>query len=111
MKPKSRGDRDSVQEGNSIQSQATLPSQSDVAGILPLRFESELTAQKLEILRRWGLSEQFGPVGDSSPGERTRRELVDGLTGFLVRAVALDTQVRIATIARKSTRFPEMDSR
>jgi hypothetical protein len=55
------------------------PSQSNVWGILLLRVESGLTAQKLEIWRRWGLSEQFGPVGDNSPGERTRRELVDGL--------------------------------
>ena len=41
-----------------MQSQTTLPSQSDVWGILPLRFESELTAQKLEI-RLWGLSEEL----------------------------------------------------
>jgi hypothetical protein len=55
------------------------PSQSDVWGILPLRFESELTAQKLESRRLWGLSEQFGPVGDNSSGERARREIIDGL--------------------------------
>jgi hypothetical protein len=60
-------------------SQATLPSLSDVWGILPLRVESELTAQKLESWRRWGLSEQFGPVSDNSSGERTRRKIVDGL--------------------------------
>ena len=55
------------------------PSQSAVWGILPLRVESGLAAQKLESWRRWGLSEQFGPVGDNSSGERTRREIIDGL--------------------------------
>jgi hypothetical protein len=30
------------------------------AKMLSLRFESELTAQKLEICRLWGLSKQFG---------------------------------------------------
>jgi hypothetical protein len=39
---------------------------SDVWGILPLRFGSELTAQKVEIWRLWGLSEEFGSVGDNS---------------------------------------------
>ena len=80
-----------------MQSQATLPSQSDVWGILPLRFESELTAQKLEIWRLWGLSEEFGPIGNNSTGECAGREIIDELTGFLVRAVALDTQAPITT--------------
>ncbi len=75
-----------------MQSQATLPSQSDVWGILPLRFESELTAQKLEIWRLWGLSEEFGPVGNNSTGECAGREIIDELTGFLVRAIALATE-------------------
>ena len=72
-------------EGISRQSQATLASQSDVWGMLPLRFESELTAQKLEIWRLWGLSEEFGPVGNNSTGECAGREIIDELTGFLVR--------------------------
>src|SRR6267142_5385306 len=103
MKQESRGDRDSVQEGNSMQSQATLPSQSDVWGILPLRFESELTAQKLEIWRLWGLSEEFGPMGNNSTAECAGREIIDELTGFLVCAVAL-AQVWIATSARRGHR-------
>src|SRR5260370_41527586 len=76
MKPESRGDRDSVQEGNSMQSQATLPSQSSVWGILPLRFESELAAQKLEIWRLGGLSEEFAPIGNNSTGECAGREII-----------------------------------
>ena len=60
-----------------MQSQATLPSQSDVWGILPLRFESELTAQKLEIWRLWGLSEEFGPIGNNSTAECAGREIID----------------------------------
>ena len=87
-----------------MKSQAMLPSQSDVWGILPLRFESELTAQKLEIWRLWGLSEEFGPVGNNSTAECAGREIIDELTGFLVCAVALDTQVRIATSARRGHR-------
>ncbi len=89
-----------------MQSQATLPSQSDVWGILPLRFESELTAQKLEIWRLWGLSEEFGPVGDNSTGACAGREIINELTGFLVRAVALDTQARIATSASRGVGRP-----
>src|SRR5712671_6225352 len=89
MKPESRGDRDSVQEGNSMQSQATLPSQSDVWGILPVRFESELTAQKLEICRLCGLLEEFGPAGGNYTGEREEQEIIEELTGVLVQAVAL----------------------
>jgi hypothetical protein len=53
-------------------SQAMKPSQSNVWGISPLRIESELTAQKLEIWRRWGLSEQFGPVDGLA--EQARRQ-------------------------------------
>jgi len=89
-----------------MQSQATLPSQSDVWGILPLRFESELTAQKLEIWRLWGLSEEFGPVGNNSTAECAGREIIDELAGFLVRAVALDTEDRIATSVRRGVGRP-----
>ena len=79
-------------------SQATLPSQNDVWGISPLRVESELTAQKRESWRRWGLSEQFGSVSDNSSGERTS---VNSLMGSPSR--------RVDTVA-KLTCFPEMDS-
>jgi len=90
-----------------MQSQATPPSQSDVWGMLPLRFESELTAQKLEIWRLWGLSEEFGSVGENSTGECAGREIIDELAGFLVRAVALDTQARIAiSVARRGVGSP-----
>src|SRR5882672_11083980 len=89
MKPKSRGGRDSVQEGNSMQSQATLPSQSDVWGILPLRFESELTAQKLEICRLCGLLEEFGPAGGNyTVSAKNRKSLRSSLESSCRRSLS-----------------------
>ena len=58
------------------------------AKMLSLRFESELTAQKLENLPALGFVEGVRPVGNNSTGECAGRE-IDELTGFLVRAVAL----------------------
>ena len=85
-----------------MQSQATLPSQSDVWGILPLRFESELTAQKLEIWRLWGLSEEFGPVGNNSTGECAGREIIDELTGFLARSRSRYAGAEVSVAPAKS---------
>jgi hypothetical protein len=46
-----------------------------------------------------GLSKEFGLVGNNAAGECAGREIIDELTGFLLRAVALATQARIATSA------------
>jgi hypothetical protein len=72
----------SAVSGNATQSERRL-------GNVTLRFESELTAQELEIWRLWGVIEGVRPVGNNSTGECAGREIIDELTGFLVRAVAL----------------------
>jgi hypothetical protein len=88
-------DRDSEGRPNAVSGKATHSQQR----LVTLRLESELTAQKREIWRLWGLSKEFGLVGNNSTGECAGREIIDELTGFLLRAVALDTQPRIATSA------------
>jgi len=74
--------------------QSQLPSPSLVWGVLPLRFESELTLCKLEICRLYGSSEDSEPAGGNLIGEREGREIIDELTGVLLRAVALDAEAR-----------------
>jgi hypothetical protein len=49
------------------------------------------------------LSEEFGLAGGNFTGQREENEIIDELTGFLVCAIALDTQARIATSARRDT--------
>src|ERR1700738_1733887 len=74
-----------------MQSQATLPSQSDVWGMLPLRFESELTAQELEIWRLWGLSKEFCLSATTPPVSAPDvKSLMSSPVSW--RAVALPTQ-------------------
>jgi hypothetical protein len=77
-----------------ISMRSQLPSQSLVWGVLPRRFESELTVHKLEICRLYGLSEEVGPAGGKVIDEREGREIIDELTGVLLRTVALDAEAR-----------------
>jgi hypothetical protein len=80
-------------------SQATLPSQSDVWGILPLRVGSELTAQKREIWRLW-VCWSSSRLSAITPPVNARD--VKSLMGSPSR--------RVDTVG-KLTCFPEMDSR
>jgi hypothetical protein len=66
------------------------PSQSLVWGVLPARFQSELTLHKSEICRLSGLLEEYGPAGANYTGESEEHKLIEELTGFLVQAVAQD---------------------
>jgi hypothetical protein len=66
------------------------PSQSLVWGVLPARFQSELTLQKSEICRLSGLLEEYGPAGPNYTGEGEENKIIEELTGFLVQAVARD---------------------
>jgi hypothetical protein len=66
------------------------PSQSLVWGVLPARFQSELTLHKSEICRLSGLLEEYGPAGANYTGEGEEPKIIEELTGFLVQAVALD---------------------
>ena len=88
-----------------MQSQATLPSQSDVWGVLPLRFESGLAAQKLEIWRLWGLSEEFGSVGDNSTVNlRKMKSLMSSRVSWCARS--LSRGARIAISGRRASVVP-----
>jgi hypothetical protein len=69
--------------------QSQLPSQSLVWGMLRLRFEAQLTLHKQQICWLYGLSEEVGPAEGKVIDEREGREIIDELTGFLMRAVAL----------------------
>ena len=64
------------------------PSQSLVWGVLPARFQSELTLHKSEICRLSGLLEEYGPAGANYTGEGEEHKIIEELTGFLVQAVA-----------------------
>jgi hypothetical protein len=66
------------------------PSQSLVWGVLPARFQSELTLHKSEICRLSGLLEEYGPAGANYTGEGEEHKIIEELTGFLVQAVARD---------------------
>jgi hypothetical protein len=70
--------------------QSEPPSQSLVWGVLPARFQSELTLHKSEICRLSGLLEEYGPAGANYTGEGEEHKIIEELTGFLVQAVALD---------------------
>jgi hypothetical protein len=76
------------------------PSQSLVWGVLPARFQSELTLHKSEICRLSGLLEEYGPAGANYTGEGEEHKIIEELTGFLVQAVARDAvsqQIAIST--------------
>ena len=75
--------------------QSEPPSQSLVWGVLPARFQSELTLHKSEICRLSGLLEEYGPAGANYTGEGEEHKLIEELTGFLVQAVARDAAQQI----------------
>jgi len=72
--------------------QTQIPSQSYVWGVLPPRFEAELSAQKMEIWRLSGLFEVFGPLGDNFTGEAEGEEMIKELVGHLVRSLAIEME-------------------
>jgi hypothetical protein len=73
------------------------PSQSLVWGVLPARFQSELTLHKSEICRLSGLLEEYGPAGANYTGEAEEHKIIEELTGFLVQAVARDAAAQQIT--------------
>jgi hypothetical protein len=60
--------------------ESQLPSPSYVWGMLPIRFEIELTRHKSEICRLCGLYEEYGSDDGNFNAEREEVEIVDELT-------------------------------
>ena len=74
--------------------ESQLPSPSYVWGMLPVRFEIELTRHRSEICRLCGLYEEYGSDDGNFNAQREENEIIDELTKFLVQAVAEDAEVR-----------------
>jgi hypothetical protein len=77
-----------------MQPQAVLPKQSDVWSVLGPRFSAGLKDRQSELWRLSGLDEEYGPPGENFTGERETQEMSDEIAGYLVNAIALDTQAR-----------------
>jgi hypothetical protein len=79
-----------------MQPQAALHSRNYVWSVLAPRFSAGLKARAWELWRLSGLDEEYGPLGENFTGERETQEMSDEIAGYLVNAMALDTQARQA---------------
>jgi hypothetical protein len=77
-----------------MQSQATLPSQSDVWGVLPPRFAEALKSKAPDIWRLSGLEDEYGPPGKDFTRERETHEMIDEITAIIMVGIALDMEAR-----------------
>jgi hypothetical protein len=67
--------------------QSQLPSQVYVWDVLPSRFQSELTLDKLEICRLCSLPEQSGSTDGDFNREFEEKQIIDELADILVQTV------------------------
>jgi hypothetical protein len=77
-----------------MQPQAALPSEGYVWSVLGPRLSAGLKDRAWELWRHSGLDEEYGPLGENFTGERETQEMSDEIAGYLVNAIALDTQAR-----------------
>lgn len=84
-----------------MQPQATLPSQSDVWGMLPLRLQQSDRSKDSD-LAALGFIEEVRPVGNNSTGECAGREIIDELTGFLARSRSRHAEAEVSVAPAKS---------
>ena len=77
-----------------MQSEAPLPSPSEIWGVLPPRFAEELKSNAADIWRLSGLEDEYGPPSVGFTREREIHEMIDEITAIIMTGIALDMEAR-----------------
>ena len=77
-----------------MQSEAPLPTPSEIWGVLPPRFAEELKSNAADIWRLSGYEDEYGPPSVGFTREREIHEMIDEITAIIMAGIALDMEAR-----------------